>query len=69
MFFKYDKIRKDNDYYILVILIHILLYYMPILNLKQSNWNFNFAETGNDMGFIILITISLIVVLFEKYKK
>ncbi len=69
MIFNNDKIRGDKDYYILVIIIHILLYYMPLSRLKEKSWNFNFAETGNYTGFIILITISLIIVLFEKYKK
>ncbi|MEG0844562.1 MAG: hypothetical protein RSF39_10565 [Romboutsia sp.] len=69
MFFNDNKIRNDKDYFRLVIIIHILLYYMPISQLKNKNWNFNFVDTGNYTGFIALITISLIIVIVEKNKK
>ncbi|MGX4599505.1 hypothetical protein [Faecalimicrobium sp. JNUCC 81] len=41
---------------------------MPISQLRNKNWDFNFAKTGNYTGFIVLITISLVMVIVEKNK-
>lgn len=66
--FNDEKIRNDKEYYRLVVIIHIMSYYPCLIKLKEKNWNFNFADTGNYSGLIVLITISLIMTIIERRK-
>ena len=62
-----DKIRKDKDYYRLVLINHLLLYYMPISRIGYNNWKIEILDFN--VGFSILITISLVIVLRVRYKR
>ncbi len=66
MIYNDDKIKKDKDYYKLVLVNHLLLYYMPISRIAYNNWKVEILDFN--FGFILLITISLIIVLRTRYK-
>ncbi len=62
-----DKIRNDKDYYKSVLINHFLLYYIPLSRIAYNNWKIEILDFN--IGFAIMISISLVIVLRARYKK
>ena len=71
LIFNLDKLKKDKDYFIVVLFLNFTMFGVPVLNLaKETNFSINDLSVQKNISTIIcfIITLAYLICMKKEFK-